>query len=82
MNKSPAERHHWARKLRGTCDCDPLTSTEVLSFHVDQVWVVIHPRHSPGKEEVENGISERVAKTSPWASTDHSLSGSGANLVL
>lgn len=52
----------------------PLTSTEVLSFHVDQVGVIIHPRHSPGKEEVENGISEWVTKTSPWASTDHRAS--------
>lgn len=51
-----------------------LTSTEVLCFHVDQVGIIVHPRHSPGKGEVEDGICEWIATTSPWAFTDHMAS--------
>lgn len=46
-----SEPGHRARTLGGTRCAHPshLTSSKVLGFHVDQVRVGVHPRHSPGK---------------------------------
>lgn len=46
------------REPRSAGPASPLTSAEVLGFHVHQVRVSIHPRHSPGEERAEVGARD------------------------